>query len=207
MDNTIHIEQQAKHDIGVAREPDIGPVCSILADAFADDPVLDWLSGNPNIYQALFRSEMESLYKHHGQTYITRARTGAAMWLPPGVSTTPRLHWRLAAAFWSLVRTGGLKCLKRAEALHKTLATNHPREPHFYLHAIGTRKDNQGCGVGSALMKAGLGACDQLHVPAYLESSNEVNNSLYERHGFRVMAEAHLPDSGPTLWFMQRPAN
>ncbi len=55
-------------------------------------------------------------------------------------------------------------------------------------------------------MKAGLDVCDQQRAPAYVESSNERNNPLYQRHGFEVISEATLPDGGPKIWFMQRAA-
>ena len=49
--------------------------------------------------------------------------------------------------------------------------------------------------------------CDQAGYPAYLESSNIRNNPLYERFGFEVTAEVTLPEDGPTMWLMERPAS
>ena len=48
--------------------------------------------------------------------------------------------------------------------------------------------------------------CDEQGLPAYLESSNVLNVPLYQRHGFEVMAEAALPQGGPSAWFMWREA-
>ena len=67
------------------------------------------------------------------------------------------------------------------------------------------RPEHQGKGLGTALLRPGLEHADALRLPAYLESSNERNVPLYERHGFAVIAEHVLPD-GPTLWLMWRPA-
>ena len=82
----------------------------------------------------------------------------------------------------------------------------HPTQPPFYLRSIGADLENQGRGIGSALIKAGLEACDQQGMPAYLESSNLRNNPRYQRHGFEVIGEAKLPENGPTIWFMHREA-
>ncbi len=196
----------AKHDIHIADNSEIAEVCNILASAFTHDPVLNWLSGQPQIYSSLFRAEAEALYKHHGQVYINREQTGAAMWLPPAISAKCPLHWRLLTAAWHLTVNGGLSGLRRGRMLETLMARHHPREPHFYLHSIGADLENQGRGIGSALIKAGLRACDQQGVMAYLESSNEKNNPLYERHGFAIIGEETLADDGPTLWFMRRAA-
>ena len=203
----INISSSAEHDIRVAGHSDIEKVCSILASAFTNDPVLNWVCGRPKAYRSFFRFEAEALYKHHSHVYINNELTGAAMWLPAGVPAKPPFHWRLIIAFWQLTIKGGLKSLRRGELLEKFLAVRHPHEPHFYLRSIGASLENQGRGIGSALLKAGLSACDQQGMPAYLESSNEKNNPLYERHGFEIVGEEGLPEGGPTIWFMHRKAH
>ena len=64
----------------------------------------------------------------------------------------------------------------------------------------------QGQGLGSAMLKQGTRICDEAHMPAYLESSNEKNVPLYQRHGFEIVAEETLPRGGPKVWFMWREA-
>ncbi|MEH6550687.1 MAG: GNAT family N-acetyltransferase [Pseudomonadales bacterium] len=204
MSELAKIDIPAEHDVCKADDSDIEYVCDILANAFTDDPILSWVSGHKKIYGSLFRCEVEALYKHHGQVYINREKSGAAMWLPAGVSSKQPFHWRLIPVLWKMMRTGGLQSLMRGGELDKIMAANHPQEPHFYLHAIGAQLGNQGRGIGSSLMKAGLKACDGYGVPAYLESSNERNNPLYERYGFEIIGEMTLPDCGPTMWFMRR---
>jgi ribosomal protein S18 acetylase RimI-like enzyme len=46
-------------------------------------------------------------------------------------------------------------------------------------------------------MKHALDRCDEQHLPAYLESSNPANISLYERHGFEVTARIQTETSPP----------
>jgi len=48
-------------------------------------------------------------------------------------------------------------------------------------------------------MKHALLACDREQKPAYLESSNPANLSLYERHGFEVVAE--VSEGGSPITF------
>jgi hypothetical protein len=55
-------------------------------------------------------------------------------------------------------------------------------------------------------MQPVLSICDRNQTGAYLESSKERNVVLYERHGFRVVEQVHLPKGGPPIWRMWRDA-
>lgn len=205
MTKSSHNNSSEKHNISLAVESDFDSVCHILASAFIDDPVLRWFSGHDQIYPSLFRAVIEAQYKHHNHIYINEDKTGAAMWLPEGVSAKSPVHWQFMLLAYKLVQTGGLQSLKRIDYIDKLLMKHHLKQPHFYLHAIGSSQGHQGEGIGSALIKKGLISCDKQKVPAYLESSNERNNALYERFGFKTVREVQLPESGPTIWLMQRP--
>lgn len=204
--NNKTLQQPTEHIIYNAADHDIKTVSEILARAFTYDPVLNWLCNKPAIYSTFFRAEAEALYKKHPYTYINQQKTAAAMWLPPGIIAKPNFYWRLLAVLWKLACHGGLSSLKRGCQLDTFLAERHISEPHFYLRAIGIDPNHQGQGIGSALLKTGLKACDQAGMPAYLESTNERNNPLYERFGFTITAQQSLPDNGPTFWFMKREA-
>jgi GNAT superfamily N-acetyltransferase len=67
----------------------------------------------------------------------------------------------------------------------------------------GTDPEQQGGGVGSALLAPVLAMCDETQTAAYLESSKESNLSFYTRHGFAVTERIELP-AGPALWLMWR---
>ena len=84
--------------------------------------------------------------------------------------------------------------------------SDHPTEPHYYLPFLGVEPENQGRGMGSALMHPVLSRCDADRTAAYLESSTPRNRALYERHGFEVMSEFKLGSRGPSLWRMWRGA-
>jgi len=91
-----------------------------------------------------------------------------------------------------------LRLLTQVEGLH-------PKEPnHWYLGYLGTRCDSQGQGLGSAMLREVLAQADDTGTPAYLESSNERNLTLYQRHGFRVVEEIKALDDGPSIWRMWR---
>jgi GNAT superfamily N-acetyltransferase len=80
----------------------------------------------------------------------------------------------------------------------------HPSEPHYYLEFLGTRRDRQNKGGGSAVMSVMLERCDLEGVPAYLESSNPRNVPFYARHGFVERGPVAAPKGGPVLATMWR---
>ena len=80
-------------------------------------------------------------------------------------------------------------------------ARAHPPRPYLYLGTVGAAIRGQG--IGSALIRSGL---QDYSGTAYLESSKEENIAIYERFGFRVTERIDLPDGGPPVWPMVRPA-
>ncbi|RZV60115.1 MAG: N-acetyltransferase [Pseudomonadales bacterium] len=200
----VYVQANTGHSIELANDSQLSVVGDILGDAFTHDPVFAWFAGNPDIYAAFFRAEAEALYKDYGEIYISGEHSAAAMWLPPGVSSKVPLHWRSLLVFWKIFYNAVIQGCRRGLLIDRLCAEHHMREPHYYLHAIGVKLDYQGSGIGSALLKQGLLDCDAQHMPAYLESSNEKNNPLYERHGFEVQSAIRVPDGGPTLWAMKR---
>ena len=52
-------------------------------------------------------------------------------------------------------------------------------------------------GIGSLLMKHALEKVDSDGLPAYLESSNPRNMSLYKRYGFQTMGQIQVDDVPP----------
>ena len=73
------------------------------------------------------------------------------------------------------------------------------------LPMIAADPSQTGRGLGAALMKHALEIVDEAGLPAYLESSNPRNISLYERHGFEVMGEIQTVSS-PVMTPMYRAA-
>jgi len=176
----------------------------ILGDAFSQDPCMNWVIPHTGLYPAFFRLLASELYLDQELVHLDSQQRGAAMWLPPGVDhRVPTTATQLLLVLRLLLHSGpGI--LRHLQQAQEVMARRHPREPHYYLHAIGARQDSQGQGIGSALLKAGTRVCDEAGMPAYLESSSEKNNPLYERHGFEIVAEEPIGKGGPPLYFMWR---
>jgi ribosomal protein S18 acetylase RimI-like enzyme len=79
------------------------------------------------------------------------------------------------------------------------MAKYHPAEPHWYLPLIGVDPAHQGKGHGDVLLRHALEECDRNRQPAYLESTNPRNVSLYRRHGFESLATIQVGSSPPLV--------
>lgn len=170
--------------------------------AFAADPMARWSWPAPAQYLAALprlTSAFGGKAYAAGSAYCVGDYAGVALWLPPGVEPDEE---HLDNVFQSTVEPSRLA---PAMAIVEQMAKYHPHEPHWYLPLIAVDPMHQGRGHGDALMAFALERCDRDRVPAYLESSNPRNLSLYRRHGFEPVGEIQAGSSPPVVP-MLRPA-
>lgn len=84
-----------------------------------------------------------------------------------------------------IAQSCGDQILRDLNTAVEQMAHFHPAGDLWFLPMIGVDPVAQGRGLGSALLRHGLAACDRDGLPAYLETSNPRNRALYARHGFR----------------------
>jgi GNAT superfamily N-acetyltransferase len=187
-----------------ARREDFRPLAAMLARAFYDDPVTSWFYPNPRrrLTRAtrFFGIRLRQLADQE-LIFTTEDHAGAALWTQPG-------RWRedLRQSLMLLPMLPVLlPRIRRSTRAVREIERRHPVVPHYYLSVLGTDPDQQGGGIGSALLAPVLDRCDVEGIAAYLESSKESNVAFYVRHGFSVTDRIELPD-GPSLWFMWREA-
>jgi GNAT superfamily N-acetyltransferase len=170
--------------------------------AFSADPVARWCWPEPHRYLTHMPGFVQAFAGRafqHGGAYCTDDQAAAALWLLPGVhADEDALGDILQRTLVGSVRADLL-------AVMGQLATYHPNGPHWYLPMIGVDPTRHGQGYGAALMTHALEQCDRAHVPAYLESTNPRNTSLYLRHGFQALARVQVGGS-PPFTPMRRPA-
>jgi GNAT superfamily N-acetyltransferase len=185
-----------------ARRDDFGPLAEMLARAFYDDPVTCWFypdDGRRMRHARRFFAIRQRQLADQQLIYTTPELSGAALWAGPG-------RWREDLR-QSLMLVPMLPVLLprivRSTQAVREIERRHPVRPHYYLSVLGTEPQQQGGGIGSALLGPVLQRCDADGVGAYLESSKESNVGFYARHGFAVTERIELPD-GPALWLMWR---
>lgn len=127
--------------------------------------------------------------------------TAAALWLPPGAwRPTPSQFLRSAPRLAAGLRSGVVRGLR----LQVVVERHHPRDPHWYLEALGATPEARGTGVGGRVVQPVLDLCDEARLPAYLESSNPRNWSFYERLGFVRQEPLPVPPGCPVIMAMRR---
>lgn len=179
-------------------------IAALLAEAFEHDPVMNWVIPAQSLYPGFFQLLLRDVFLPRGLTHLDAAERGAALWLGPGEKFEVRPSAGLALLVLRLLLRKGPAPLLRIPQQGALFERHHPSQPHFHLLFIGCRRAEQGRGIGSALLKHGTRLCDAARLPAYLESSNEANVPLYQRHGFEIVDTERLPGDGPRVWFMWR---
>jgi ribosomal protein S18 acetylase RimI-like enzyme len=186
-----------------ARREDIGAMGEMLARAFHDDPIVDWVFRDerrrPKYTRRFFEGRARVLIGQR-EIYLAEDGAAAALWARPDEWRDPPLQAFKELAI--LVPGVGRRAVQVMRGLIE-VETRHPKEPHWYLAVLGTDPARQGEGLGSALLRQVLEDCDRDEVPAYLETGTERNVAFYTRHGFKVRDEFRLP-GGPPIWLMWR---
>lgn len=183
-----------------------------MARAFHADPIYRRLVPDPSrrarVLRELFRLAVSDATRVGAVDVATVGDRllGVAVWLAPGrfpmtagrkLRTLPGLVALLRAAprsFAGLTRLGA------------GIAAAHPREPSWYLQAIGVDPTAQNIGAGSRLLLHGLARADRMQRPATLETAVHAAAALYERFGFRATREdLQLVAGGPAHQMLRRP--
>ena len=197
----------AQTDVRRASRGDHAIVGAALAAAFTDDPVWHWLipvdvPRRDERMQTFFTSMARSYLRRDKYVHAVGDGAGGALWSAPGSWALPMSE--ILRESVPATRAFG-RNLPRALRSQLFIESKHPKDPkHWYLGYLGVAPTHQGNGIGGAMLRTVLDEADQAGTPAYLESSNERNLSLYERHGFKVVEAVKLLGTGPTVWRMWR---
>jgi len=181
------------------------PAVATLVSAFAEDPVAVHLfpdrAQRPAGMAHIFRMALR-YGKNYGRIDVIQSCGAVAVWVQPEY-TTP--------SWWRMVRAGFLASpfVVGGSATRRMLNFEHfisacrmrtMAGPHWFLFCIGVRPDQQGQGLGAALLRHGLQHLQATGIPCYLETANVRNLSFYQKNGFRLVGEQHQPSAGPGVW-------
>jgi GNAT superfamily N-acetyltransferase len=177
-------------------------VYGALTIAFAADPASRWLFPEadsflrnfPKFARALAGPSLQS-----GMGLELENYAAIALWLAPGDGPDEQTLGELIETTVAREKQNDMA------AVVEEMGRYHPEEPHWYLPLIGVEPSQQGHGLGSALLRTSLSRCDADGLPAYLESSNPINQPLYERHGFQAIGEIKIRNCPPIVPMLRRP--
>jgi GNAT superfamily N-acetyltransferase len=195
-------------DVRPASLDDAELLARISAAGFYDDPVLSWVLRDDarrlGQLVVMFRSLVEDTLPDRGTVHLAEDAC-TAIWRNPDFEHGRMAADRLEGTADPAAGAGPFSAeeMARIEIMGDAMREAHPHEPHWYLNVVSTLPDRQGQGLGATVLQPVLARCDAEGVPAYLESTNPRNRTLYRRQGFVDMDEILLPD-GPSMLQMWR---
>lgn len=182
-----------KNNLKVATSTDRASVIATLTLAFAADPLNRWWLPSSENFLKYFPALVEAFLEpalEAGTCFVTDRTAGAAIWYPPGVKADDDKLEALVGEFLPA------DIADEAGALLQFFEDFHPKDNDcWYLPLIGVDPGQQGKGYGAALMQHATALLDQEGASGYLESSNPMNISLYQRHGFEVITQRQVGES------------
>lgn len=193
-------------DVRAATPADADLLARITAAGFYDDPVMSWVlrDDDRRLHQLVvgFGRLIAETVPEGGVVHLADDAS-AAFWRDPSYEHVRTAADRAESGSGAAVDTWNAEEMERMRIMGEAMREAHPHEPHWYLNVVSTLPERQGQGLGAAVLQPVLARCDADGVPAYLESTNPRNRSLYRRHGFVETGEILLPD-GPSMMQMWR---
>ncbi len=150
-DTSIARARRVPHAVRRVVPADVETLVEVLARAFDDDPVPQWLfRGDRRRRRGLrrfFAIQLRHTYLERGEVYTTQELAGAAMWSPPGRA---RPGWRDLVRLVPVMPylTGLGRDTPEAARLLSAVDAARPEEPHWYLATLGTDPDASAHGRG-----------------------------------------------------------
>jgi len=186
--------------INISTDVENSRIIDSIVLGFSTDPVLRWLYPEPRKYLTNFPTVIQLFGGgafDHRSAYHIQNYAGAALWLPPDVHPDEEGLTELFQDSFD-----GAK-LDEIFSLYEQMDNFHPDESCWHLAFISVDPAQQNQGFGSALMEHTLKAVDHDKKLAYLESTNEANLTLYQRHGFELVGNIQA-GSAPSMFPMIR---
>jgi len=193
----------------LVQKKDLDRLGAVAADAYRDYPLHNWLTKGTYDEKAshlLMQISLKTMTEDAVIYADSEEINGFAAWLPFGFTGNKAMPFLL---------NGGLKLFFHAGfgmvgrlMTYETYAMNLKKEytDHYdwYLYNLSIKKDAQGKGIASQLMRPMLQFCDDERMVAYLETNKEENVSLYRHYGFDLMSEELIPTSPVMHYSMVR---
>lgn len=204
--NDFNVCQLDRSQIAIASE--------IAAQAFADDPVFNYLiPDDPELrFQALtwLTSKAIAYCIHYRHVYTTSDLQGIAAWLPPGAfSSHPLglLQMALQLQLYALPSKVGWNRLGRWLNLLSVTEQAHQQDmgdlPHWYLGMMVVHPNFQGQGVGSRLLRPILQQASDRGLACYLATFTEQAVCFYQKNGFEIVRNQKIAPDAPPFWALK----
>ncbi|MGA7932547.1 MAG: GNAT family N-acetyltransferase [Kovacikia sp.] len=167
----------------------IQSVAAILARAFVDDPMFEFIFPDDSIRLQTLMAFFQPFVAdgiNRGKVLLAPANQGVCIWYPAEVCVFDDEFEAVINQVVAIsTHFGGTESGRRCEHLANQVGAYEPSDPRCEVLWIALLPEARGQGLGGHLLQPALNAADAQGLGSYLVSSNVRNHSFYERHGFR----------------------
>ena len=198
-----------KAGLYLVQEKDLERLADVAADAYQDYPLHNWFTGGK--YDKLSSKlimliSLKTMYKDAVIYADSPELNGFAVWLPFGFTGSKTMPFLFSGGL-KLIFHAGFGIIGRL-LTYETYAMNLKKQftDHYdwYLYNLSVKRDAQGKGIASKLLRPMLQFCDDEKMVAYLETNKDTNVGLYNHYGFKLEKEELIPKTPVTHYAMVR---
>lgn len=198
-----------KAGLYIVKESDLERLADVATDAYVDYPLHNWFTKGKYDRKAsklIMQISLKTMTKDAVIYADSEEMNGFAVWLPFGFTGSKTLPFLFSGGL-KLIFHSGFGIIGRlltyetyAMNLKKAFTDNYD----WYLYNLSIKKDAQGKGIASKLLRPMLEFCDNEKMVAYLETNKESNVSLYQHYGFELKKEELIPKTTVIHYAMVR---
>ena len=198
-----------KAGLYIVKKKDLEKLAKVAADAYRDYPLHNWLTKGKYDARASELLMLVSLrtMTEDGVIYADSPEmNGFAAWLPFGFTGNKALPFLKNGGLKLILHSGPgiIMRLQSYENYAMGLKKEYTDNYDWYLFNLSVRKDAQGRGIASKLMRPMLQFCDDERMVAYLETNKESNVGMYSHYGFDLMRSELIPKTPVMHYSMVR---
>ena len=193
----------------LVQKKDLDYLAEVSADAYRDYPLHNWFTKgkyDPVASKLLMQITLKTMTEDAVIYADSEEMNGFAAWLPFGFTGNKTLPFLLNGGLRLFFHSGfGLVGrLMTYESYAMNLKKQFTDNYDWYLFNLSIKKEAQGKGIASKLMRPMLQFCDDERMVAYLETNKEANVGLYKHYGFDLMKEELIPNTPVMHYAMVR---
>ena len=198
-----------KAGLYIVGKKDLERLAEVAADAYRDYPLHNWFTGGKYDAKASKLIMLISLKTMTEDAVIyadSEEINGFAVWLPFGFTGSKTLPFLMNGGLRLILHSGPgiIGRLLTYETYAMNLNKEFTEHYDWYLYNLSIKKDAQGKGIASKLMRPMMQFCDEERMIAYLETNKAVNVGLYQHYGFELMKEELIPKTPVKHYAMVR---
>ena len=198
-----------KAGLYIVEKNDLDKLSKVASDAYQDYPLHNWFTKgkyDKKASELIMQISLKTMTEDAIIYADSEELNGFAVWLPFGFTGSKTMPFLLNGGL-KLIFHSGLGIIDRL-LTYETYAMNLKKEftdnYDWYLYNLSIKKDAQGKGIASKLLRPMLKFLDDEKMVAYLETNKESNVGLYNHFGFDLKKEEVIPKTTVTHYAMVR---